>query len=432
MFGYYLQLALRSFARNRILTVLMVLAIGLGIGACMTTLAVFQILSGDPLPDRSATLFYPRMDPQNMRGFEPGEDPELQLTRYDAEALLRDARGTRQAMMTGGSVAIEPEKSGLSPFILDARYTSADFFSMFGVPMAHGQPWTAAEDGNRARVAVISEKLNGRLFDGADSVGRELRLGQNTFRIVGVMQKWEPVPRFYDLTGARFGEVEDVFLPFQTAMELRLGRSGNMNCWGDNDDSTAINAPCAWLQYWVQLDTPQAVSDYERYLRDYSDQQRSSGRFERPTNVRLHSLMGWMEERNVVPGDVKLQLWLALGFLVVCLVNTVGLLLAKFLRRSGEIGVRRALGASRREIFMQTLVEAGSIGLAGGLLGLLLAWGGLWAVRQQPTDYAHLAHVSPSILLFTLLLAIGSAVLAGLLPAWRACQVAPALQLKSQ
>jgi hypothetical protein len=57
----------------------------------------------------------------------------------------------------------------------------------------------------------------------------------------------------------------------------------------------------------------------------------------------------------VVPGDVRLQMWLAFGFLRVCLVNTVGLLLAKFLRRSGEIGVRRALGASRAEIFLQCL-----------------------------------------------------------------------------
>ena len=78
----------------------------------------------------------------------------------------------------------------------------------------------------------------------------------------------------------------------------------------------------------------------------------------------------------MVPGDVRLQLWLAFGFLLVCLLNTVGLLLAKFLRRSGEIGVRRALGASRRAIFMQCLVEAGTVGLAGGVLGLGLALAG--------------------------------------------------------
>ncbi|MGO4776670.1 ABC transporter permease, partial [Lysobacter sp. 2RAB21] len=126
------------------------------------------------------------------------------------------------------------------------------------------------------------------------------------------------------------------------------------------------------------------------------------------------------------------QVWLAFGFLLVCLLNTVGLLLAKFLRRSGEIGVRRALGATRRAIFAQCLVEAGTIGLAGGLLGLLLAQLGLWAVRQQPVAYAALALLDMSMLFPSFLLAIAASVLAGLLPAWRACQVTPAIQLKSQ
>jgi putative ABC transport system permease protein len=61
MFAYYLDLALRSFRRNKVLTALMVLAIALGIGASMTTLTVFYILSGDPLPGTSQTLFYPRL-----------------------------------------------------------------------------------------------------------------------------------------------------------------------------------------------------------------------------------------------------------------------------------------------------------------------------------------------------------------------------------
>ncbi|MEG3193859.1 FtsX-like permease family protein, partial [Lysobacter sp. D1-1-M9] len=106
--------------------------------------------------------------------------------------------------------------------------------------------------------------------------------------------------------------------------------------------------------------------------------------------------------------------------------------LAKFMRRSSEIGVRRALGASRRAIFAQCLVEAGTIGLAGGIGGLGFALLGLWAVRQQPADFAPLAHIDLPMLLVTFVLAILASLLAGLLPAWRACQVAPAIQLKSQ
>ena len=432
MFGYYLNLALRSFRRNKALTALMVLAIALGIGACMTTLTVFRVLSGDPIPEKSDRLFYVQVDPENMRGYVPEEEPPGQMTRFDAETLLREKRGVRQAMMTGGGLSITPQESHLPPFISDARYTSADFFAMFQAPFLYGTGWGAAEDENRARVAVISSQLNERLFGGGNSVGKQLRLDQADFTIVGVMDTWRPSPRFYDLALDRYGEQEEVFLPFSTSRDLDMGRNGNMNCWASVADGATLNAPCTWIQYWVELESASGHRAYLDYLTAYSEQQRAAGRFERPSNVRLRNVMEWLDFNRVVPRDVVMQLWLGLGFLLVCLLNTVGLLLAKFLRRSGEIGVRRALGASRREIFKQCLVEAGTIGLAGGLLGLGLAMLGLWAVRQQPMSYSSLAHLDVSMLATTFALAILASLLAGLLPAWRAMTVTPAIQLKSQ
>ncbi|WP_411833731.1 ABC transporter permease [Pseudoxanthomonas mexicana] len=436
MLGYYFNLALRSFKRNKALTALMVLAIALGIGASMTTLTVFYVLSGDPIPHKSGKLFYPQIEPRSMSGFTPGDDPSVQMTRFDAEAMLRDAKGDRQALMSGGAVAVESEDGRVDAFVADSRYPTADFFPMFDVPFRYGSGWNAADDDARARVAVISSALNDKLFDGADSVGRTLQVSGHAFRIVGVMEQWRPTPRFYDITNDIFAEVEQVFVPFWTSRELRLGARGDINCWGDSgaeeEGSLSPNAPCAWLQYWVELDSPEKVAAYRQYLVNYSDQQRAAGRFERPTNVRLHSVMEWLDENNAVPGDVRLQVWLAFGFLAVCLLNTVGLLLAKFLGRSSQIGVRRALGATRGAIFAQCLVEAGTVGLVGGVLGLALAWLGLWAVRRQPADYVELAHMDLRMLLMTFALAIVASLLAGLLPAWRAMQVTPAIQLKSQ
>ena len=437
MFGYYLKLALHSFKRNKALTVLMVLAIALGIGASMTTLTVFHILSGDPIPARSATLFYPQLAPETMDGFTPGDEPSGQMSRFDAEALLRGKRGDRQAMMTGGRVAIEPQRASMTPMSIDARYTTGDMFPMFAMPFLHGNGWSAADDEGHARVVVISKALNEKLFGGANSVGRTVRIDKHDFRISGVLDTWRPTPKFYDMNGNNgYGETDQAFLPFSTSRDLKMIRSGNMHCWGDSntepEGETGINAPCAWIQFWVQLDTQEKAAAYKQYLTNYSDQQRAAGRFERPTNVRLSGLMEWLDFNKVVPGDVRLQVWLALGFLLVCLLNTVGLLLAKFLRRSGELGVRRALGASRKTIFTQCMVEAGAIGLAGGIVGLALAWLGLWAVRHQPTDYADLARLDPSMLLTTFGLALVTSLLAGLLPAWSAMQVSPAMQLKSQ
>jgi putative ABC transport system permease protein len=122
----------------------------------------------------------------------------------------------------------------------------------------------------------------------------------------------------------------------------------------------------------------------------------------------------------------------ALGLLVVYLVNTAGLLLAKFLRRSSEIGVRRALGAQRLSIYAQFLTEAGIVGLAGGVLGLLLTGVGVASVGWVlPKDIAALARLNVSLLLLTLLVAVIATLLAGLYPTFRAARVQPAWQLKS-
>src|SRR5471030_3149966 len=128
MLAYYFDLALRSFRSARGLTALMVLTIAMGIGASMTTLTTFRALSGDPMPGRSANVLRVELDSQPKATYVPGKEPNDQLTRLDAEALLRDKRGARQAMMTGGEVNVQPPQDGPGapkPFSIGARYTSA-------------------------------------------------------------------------------------------------------------------------------------------------------------------------------------------------------------------------------------------------------------------------------------------------------------------
>jgi putative ABC transport system permease protein len=431
---HYFHLALRSFGRNRVLTALMVLTIALGIGTSMTTITVYHVLSGDPIPHKSSRLFHVQLDPEPVARYRPGIEPLGRLTRLDAEALLAQARAPRQAMMAPGTGAIAVDGSATRPFKARLRYTTADFFPMFDVPFLHGRGWSAEDDAARTRTAVISRELNERLFGGRDSTGAGIRIDGHALRVAGVVDGWAPKPKFYDSESGHFDGEEHVFVPLSTALDLGLEHFGSSHCYGDVpvNDTRALNAPCVWLHYWVELADAADAGDYLAYLGNYSAQQQAAGRFERPANVRLRDVRQWLDHRRAVPGDVRMQLWLAMGFLVVCLINTVGLLLAKFLRRSGEIGVRRALGASRLEIFKQYMVEAGTIGVAGGALGLVLASVGLWAVRQRPASYASLAHMDLAMLLLTFVLALCASLLAGLLPAWKAMQVAPAIQLKSQ
>lgn len=432
MFRYHLKQAWHHLGQHRLLTLLMILSISIGIGACMTSLTVYHVLARDPIPEKSDRLFYPQMDPRSMQQFKPGQEPMKQLTRFDAEALLREAKGKHQAVMSGGEVIVTVPDTQQKPKFFDSRFTSRDFFALFDVPFAYGRPWSVGDDEHRARVLVISSKVNDEVFGGGDNVGKVLRIDETPFEVVGILKKWEVSPLFYDVTRSSFGANENIYIPYSAAVELELRTEGDMSCWKDREGGPRdLHAPCAWLQYWVELD-PAEVENYRSYLEDYVQRQKDSGRFERPVNIRFRNVTQWLEHNKVVPTDVQLRVWISFGFLLVCLVNSVGLLLTKFLRRTGPIGIHRALGASRRDILLQLMVETGLVGVAGGVFGMALAILGLMFVRSQPDDYARLARLDWNMFTLNFVLAVTSALAAGFFPAWRASRISPAIQLKAQ
>ncbi|MGH8306643.1 MAG: ABC transporter permease [Gammaproteobacteria bacterium] len=438
MFAYYLDLALRSLKRNPVLTALMILAIAVGIGASMTTLTVMHLLSGDPLPGKSAHIYYPQVDasPDDWHNKNP-----LDMMDYRSAVDLWSAhRADRQALIVDSSIKVRAPDANRPPLMLTMLSTTSDFFPMFEVPFEYGGAWSQQDDANHSRVAVISSNLNDKLFGGQDSVGKTLRLRDSDVRIVGVLKPWRPTPEFYYVVGGNYangdtagyyGKPEDVFVPFQTGLEINDGNFQQFTCWGfPKNPGHLINSPCVWIGLWVELDSAAKVVDYRTFIANYAQQQKALGRFAK-TDSRMLDLMQWLNYNHVLPRDVKLQTWLAFAFLAICLFNTVGLLLAKFLRRAGEIGVRRALGASRRSVFAQCLTEAGLIGLLGGIGGWFLTLLGLWLVRRQPTPYSDLVHLDIAMFLTTFALAIVVSLLAGALPALRASRIAPALQLKT-
>ena len=433
MFSYFFRLALRNLQRSPVMTILMVLAIAVGVATSVTSLTVLRILSGNPLPDRGDRLFYVQLEPRTNadRGSDP--EPPTVLNYADATYLMEAKRADRQAMMVPGIATIFPDDPNLQAVVAQAWFTSADFFPMFGPPFQYGSAWSAADDDAAARVAVISNSLNEKLFKGENSIGRTLIIGDVEFRIAGVLSPWQLKPEVYQApAGSRsYGNMTDIYIPFASARSAQLATSGHVSCYTDDPGPAHLeHSTCLWLTLWVELDSPAKVAAFHDYLVDYSNQQRTTGRYQGPANVRLRNVMQLLDALNVVPRDVHLQTWLAFGFLVVCVLNTVGLLLAKFLRRSGEIGLRRALGASRNDIFAQFITEAGVVGLAGGCLGLALTFLCLTWMGQRPQDYASLIHADTVTVVLTFVISVIASLLAGLLPAWRACGITPALQLK--
>jgi len=415
-----------------------VLTLAVGVAASMSTLTVLYVMSGDPIPGKSDRLFVPRLDNGLARDYQPDAEPEDQMTYRDAANLLASGQGVRRTALYGLASAIEPARPDLPATLVNGLAGTRDMFAMFDIPFLYGGAWSAGDEAAKADVVVLSRAESEKLFGTANPVGKRIRLEDSEFQIVGVIDRWHPLPRYYRLingNGGSFDGEEDFIIPFQTAVRHKMGNNGTNNCNGDAPAPGYqgwLDSECTWIQFWFEGESAADQAKLKDYLDAYVADQKKLGRFPRPVNNRLHNVREWMEHVGVISKDSKLSTWIAFGFLMVCLVNTVGLLLAKFSARAGEVGVRRALGATRGEVFRQYLIEAAVIGLVGGGVGLVLSFGGLWLISQQSDEMATVAHMDWAMLLTTFALSVGASILAGLLPTWRACQVTPALQLKSQ
>jgi putative ABC transport system permease protein len=450
MIGYYFRLALASFRRTPGLTALMVLAVGIGIGVCVVTLTIYQAMSGHPIWWKNDQLYAVTLD--NWDPNEPADDerphlPPDQLTFKDAEALWRSDIPKHTAIMfrSAGVVSGQGLNGAFEPLEAVTRVTTAGFFPMFEVPFKYGTGWSNKADAGPEPVIVLSKKLNDKIFGGQNSVGRTIRWSDIEFRIVGVLDEYQPQPKYYDLNNGAFDAPEDAYIPWRWGANLQLRSYGNSNCWNLEDDIGTfegfMRSDCVWVQAWVELPTLASRYRMQSMLDAYTDNERKAGRFQRPRNNRLTDVAQWLEDQRVVQSDNRVLVGLAFAFLAVCLINTIGLLLAKFLNGAAISGVRRALGASRRDLFTQHMVEVSAVSIAGAVLGLALGALGLAGIRQLyavsavfvgNAGYRSLAHMDVSSYVTAVALAVVATCIAGLYPAWRVGRLQPAVYLKNQ
>ena len=437
MLLHYLDLSWRSFKRTPLVSFLMVLAIAIGIGVTMTSLSVYHMMSADPIPHKSSQLYTVQlqtMDEGNT--WWTDDNLPMQLTYQDAVNLQNAPIPEKKVAMmrTGFSVYLDSDK--VKPFISNARMTTPDFFTMFDISFIYGGVWSEQQEQSAAPVVVLSKALNDKLFAGKNSIGQLVYLDDYSYEVVGVLADWPLNLKYYDLNNGAFNQPEDLFLPFSLVKTKELSSWGNSNGWKhENINSYAdrMQSEIVWLQFWAQLDTPEQKTAYGNYLTAYIEEQKKRGRFSREKpEYSLRDVNQWMQYNNVVSEDNKILVGLSFMFLAVCLANILGLLLAKFLRRAPEVGVRRALGASKRQVFLQHLVEVAMLGCFGGLVGIVLAQLGLWSVRQSYDYYSSIATMDITMLLSAPVIAITTCIVAGLYPAWLVCKTNPAIYLKSQ
>ena len=431
MFSYYVTLGIRSLLNQRGFTTWMILLIALGVAGTVSTFSLLRALSSNAFAAKAHRLFVPQIDnhgPDYVKAY--GIDPVLTLR--DVEALRAHDSAHLQAAIFPINLSFVPTDTTMDALQAKGYAVTLDYFQMLDVPFRFGSAWSRAADKEGSNEIVIGNELNQKVFRGANSVGQEIRLDGHTYRISGVLAPWNPLPRFYTYYKDAFDpHAPQLFLPFRQALNLRIPTAG-----GSYGESSFfpwdMRSEISFISYWVELPDSAAAAQYRNHLHAYADEQRADGRFQWPANVALRDQEDWLNYEHVVPPEARISFVVALGLLVVCAVNTVGLLLARFMRRSSDIGVRRALGGSRSTILFQYLTEAAVIGLAGGLLGAVLTICFLSSLGLVfPVEVARLAHVTFGTLLQAPIIALCMVLFSAAYPILRACRIEPGWQLKS-
>jgi putative ABC transport system permease protein len=435
MFSYYVELGFRSLSNQKLITIWMVLLIALGVAGTVSTFSVLQAVSSNPFAAKSHRLFAPQIDnhgPDYLQQAGGRIDPVLTLR--DVQALSANDGAVLKAAIYPIDLSLVPSDTTLDPIEARGYAVTVDYFGMLEAPFRFGAPWSKAADEAGGTDIVIGDELNRKVFHGSNSVGREIRLEGHIYRISGVLAPWNPLPRFYAaVDGKAFdSDAPQLFLPLRLALDMRIPTIGGSYGEPFNGWDEMMKSENSFISYWVQLPDGAAASRYRNFLYAYADEQKATGRFHWPPNVELRDQADWLNYQHVVPPESRISFVVALGLLAVCSINTVGLLLARFMRRSADIGVRRALGGSRSAILFQYLTEAAVIGLVGGLLGTVLTICFVDALGLVfPVEIARLAHVTWGILLAALILSVGVVLLAAAYPVVRAVRIAPGWHLKS-
>jgi macrolide transport system ATP-binding/permease protein len=401
------RLATRSLIRSPLLVFVVVLSLGLGIGANTTIYSLANALMLRPIP---------AVHPEELVGAYTSESSgeRYGFSAYPAYVQMRDQNDALQSLAAYGVLPMSVTFDGASHRVLGAL-VSGNYFATLGRGTRLGRPLVASDDAKSAPpVAVISHGLWTRRF-GSDPrmIGATLPVNGHAFQIVGVLGE--------DFRSAMMGVTPDVFVPL-SATPLAGSGSNGIEHRGDR-----------WLFLLGRLAPGQRIDAAQSRM----DAIARAMAIDHPQSdsARVVSLLP--ESAGRIHPRVKgpVTAFMALLGVVVILVlavacaNVAGVLLARAVTRRRDVGVRLALGASRGRILSQFLIESLMLAALGGAVGWALAsWGTdlLLAFKPPlPIDVTLDLRPDGRVLLFTLALSTVTGLLFGMVPALEALRVDP-------
>jgi putative ABC transport system permease protein len=395
-----LGIALRALLANKARGALTTLGIVIGIVAVVTTMTAVNGLQNRFRESFSAVgtdvIYVSRMPWVVMNDFF--------LYRNRPNLDLREARALEDRLR--GRALVNPSLDTRQ----DVKYRSEtiEAVTIIGTTEKQVQISSAQPQGGRfllpfdvtykKNVCVIGSDIRDGLFKGTDPIGKTLKIGRGAFRVIGVMEK----------QGGGFGDGPNfdrqVYIPITTHVKTFGGRRGHV------DVNVAIKAP-----------TQEGMADLEYTVIGEMRKIRTL-RPAQPDNFSINKLDTLVGSFNSVMGVVLLVGLLVTSIsLFVGAVGVMNIMLVSVTERTREIGIRKAIGATRRSILMQFLFESSAICLLGGLVGIVLA-GIVTAIINATLMPASL---SLPILCIAILVSILVGVVAGVAPAWRGARLDP-------
>lgn len=439
MFTYFLKIGWKNIKKTPILSGLVVLALGLGVGVFTSLFSLYAAISYVPMDEKSGQFFSVQLAAYGNGMESWGETDGLpdQLTHMDVVNLLRSDIPTHQTPFFKVMEVIETDDGSRSPSLdYSGGVIGNDFFSMFGLEFIYGNPWGKEAENNKQQLVVIDEDINLWAFNGENSVGKTLIINKKQFTIVGVTKTFEPRPYFLQSGSVFSKNIAKFFVPHSAAAKYQWNPNGNVSGWQSEPVDTYddfLASENVWQNLWVELNTPSQQSAYKDYLSNYSLEQNALGRFDNP-NPRgsIRTLGEWLRYIEVVSDDNRTMLALGGLFLLVCLFNCSSILLSKSDKNTQNTATRRALGATQYDTVKQLVIEASVLGVMAGVCGLAITQLGLWAIRRWFPMYQDIAYLPLSIMGIAAILALLVSILAALYPAIRTSRQPVSIFLKAQ